>query len=76
MARAVWNGQVIAETGGGMLVETNVYFPPDAVRTEFLRPTDRSRICQWKGGMAPNFEVEVAGKVAQSFRGWPAPQRT
>lgn len=84
MARAVWNGQVIAETAGGILVETNVYFPPDAVRHAFLRPAEGSSICQWKGGAARYFDVAVAGKVApgaawtypevgeiaQSFRGW------
>ena len=84
MARAIWNGQVIAETAGGMLVETNVYFPPDAVRHAFLRPTEGSSICQWKGGAARYFDIEVAGSVApgaawtypevgeiaQSFRGW------
>ena len=84
MARAVWNGQVIAETAGGMLVETNVYFPPEAVRAEFLRPAEGGSICQWKGGTARYFDVAVAGKVApgaawtypevgeiaQSFRGW------
>lgn len=84
MARAVWNGQVIAETAGGMLVETNVYFPPDAVRHAFLRPADGSSLCQWKGGTARYFDVAVAdkvapgaawtypevGEIAQSFRGW------
>lgn len=84
MARAIWNGQVIAETSGGVMVETNVYFPPEAVRHGFLRPTDGSSICQWKGGTARYFDVVVAGKVApgaawtyaevgeiaRSFQGW------
>ncbi|HJT63181.1 MAG TPA: DUF427 domain-containing protein [Candidatus Limnocylindria bacterium] len=49
MARATWNGTVIAESEEFELVEGNVYFPPDSVRTEFLQPSDTHTVCWWKG---------------------------
>ena len=36
MARARWNGAVIAESDRFELVEGNVYFPPGTVRREHL----------------------------------------
>ena len=49
MARATWNGQVLAESDRYELVEGNVYFPPNAVRQEFLKPSDTHTVCWWKG---------------------------
>jgi uncharacterized protein (DUF427 family) len=49
MARATWNGQVLAESDRYELVEGNVYFPPDTVRAEFLKPSDTHTVCWWKG---------------------------
>jgi uncharacterized protein (DUF427 family) len=49
MARASWNGEVIAESDTYEVVEGNVYFPPEAVRTEFLRPSETHTVCWWKG---------------------------
>lgn len=49
MARASWNGAVIAESDDIEVVEGNVYFPPNAVRTEYLVPSDTHTVCWWKG---------------------------
>jgi uncharacterized protein (DUF427 family) len=49
MARATWNGQIVAESDRYELVEGNVYFPPDTVRAEFLKPSDTHTVCWWKG---------------------------
>jgi len=64
MARASWNGTVIAEVGDDAveIVEGNVYFPPDAVRTEFLRSSETHTICGWKG-TASYYDVVVDGTV-------------
>ena len=35
MARAVWNGTVLAESDQFELVEGNVYFPPSAIHSAF-----------------------------------------
>ncbi|WP_137181391.1 DUF427 domain-containing protein [Roseomonas sp. AR75] len=62
MARAVWNGQVIAESDRFELVEGNVYFPRAAVNAEYLRPSARSTVCPWKG-TASYHDVVVDGQV-------------
>lgn len=62
MARATWNGEVIAESDKFEIVEGNVYFPPDAVRSEFLRPSETHSVCSWKG-TASYYDLEVDGAV-------------
>ncbi len=49
MARATWNGAVIAESDHVETVEGNLYFPPDSVRKEYLRPSAMTSTCPWKG---------------------------
>ena len=61
MARATWNGAVIAESERFEVVEGNVYFPPDTVRTEYLRPSDTHTVCWWKG-TASYYTLVVDGK--------------
>ena len=39
MAKAVWNGIVIAESDTYETVEGNVYFPEAALKREFFRPS-------------------------------------
>jgi uncharacterized protein (DUF427 family) len=62
MPKAHWNGSVIAETDHFEEVEGNVYFPPQSVKREFLRPSQTHTICAWKG-TASYFDVVVDGKV-------------
>ncbi len=47
MARALWQGTVLAEAGADdvVAVEGNVYFPAGAVRREHLRPRDTHTGC-------------------------------
>jgi uncharacterized protein (DUF427 family) len=47
--RAVWNDQIIAESDDTIVVEGNHYFPPGSVREEFLRPSNTTSVCPWKG---------------------------
>ena len=37
MARATWNGTVIAESDKFEFLEGNVYFPPESVKIEYLK---------------------------------------
>ena len=60
MARAVWNGQVIAESDRTVMVEGNHYFPPDAVNREYVADSSESSVCPWKGG-ASYYDVVVGG---------------
>jgi uncharacterized protein (DUF427 family) len=61
MARAIWNGTVIAESDLFEIVEGNVYFPPDSVKSEYLRPSDTHSTCWWKGE-ASYHTLEVNGE--------------
>jgi len=74
MPKAVWNEKVVAESGETIVVEGNHYFPPDSVKSEFLKPSDTSSICPWKG-TASYYHVEVNGSV-NSDAAWyyPAPK--
>ena len=61
MARASWNGAVLAESDQTVVVEGNHYFPPGAVHSDFLRPSDTHTVCGWKG-TASYYDVEVNGQ--------------
>jgi uncharacterized protein (DUF427 family) len=49
MAKAIWQGRVIAESGDFEVVEGNVYFPVDSVKTEFFEQSEHHSVCPWKG---------------------------
>lgn len=58
--RAVWSGQVIAESDATIVVEGNHYFPPDAVDARYLEPSATHTMCGWKG-LASYHDVVVDG---------------
>ena len=49
MAKALWNGQVIAESNEYEIVEGNVYFPPHSIKAEFFESSTHHSVCPWKG---------------------------
>lgn len=49
MAKATWQGQVIAESDDFEVVEGNVYFPVSSIRAEFFEPSEHHSVCPWKG---------------------------
>ncbi|MEO8362115.1 MAG: DUF427 domain-containing protein [Vicinamibacteria bacterium] len=59
--KAVWNGDVIAETDDTVVVEGNHYFPVDSLRKEFFAPSDHKTTCHWKGE-ASYYDVNVKGQ--------------
>lgn len=61
MAKAMWKGQVIAESDRTETVEGNVYFPPDSLRKAYFRPSETHTVCGWKG-KASYYHVEVNGE--------------
>lgn len=61
MAKAIWNGTVIAESDKTVMVEGNHYFPPESVNTEFLQETSTHTTCPWKG-LASYYTVVVDGE--------------
>jgi uncharacterized protein (DUF427 family) len=62
MAKASWNGTVIAETDNGVIVEGNVYFPQESVNTAYLRESSTTTACPWKG-TAHYYSVVVDGET-------------
>ncbi len=62
MAKAMWNGEVIAESDKTILVEGNLYFPPESVKREYLQKSDAQYTCPWKG-QAGYYDIVVKGRV-------------
>ena len=62
MAKATWNGTIIAESDHVEVVEGNLYFPAASVRGEYLQPSDTHTTCSWKG-IASYHNVVVNGSV-------------
>eukprot|EP00243_Klebsormidium_subtile_P003795 TRINITY_DN17401_c0_g1_i1.p1 TRINITY_DN17401_c0_g1~~TRINITY_DN17401_c0_g1_i1.p1 ORF type:complete len:131 (-),score=27.66 TRINITY_DN17401_c0_g1_i1:390-782(-) len=61
MPKATWNGAVIAESDKFETVEGNVYFPMSSVKSEYLKKTDTTSVCPWKG-TASYYSLVVDGK--------------
>ena len=62
MAKALWNGTVIAESDTYELVEGNVYFPASSLKKEYFTSSNTQTKCPWKG-TASYFSLEVVGKT-------------
>ena len=75
MSKAIWKGTVIAESDACRTVEGNAYFPPEAVRMEFMRPSTHSTVCGWKG-VASYYDVSVGGEInANAAWYYPSPKQ-
>lgn len=74
MAKAIWNGKVIAESDKTETVENNLYFPPESVKTEFLEKSGETYKCSWKG-TADYYNVKVDGKDNEGAA-WSYPEPT
>lgn len=61
MARATWNGAVLAESDDIVEVEGNLYFPADALNRDLVEPSDHATVCGWKG-TASYYDLVVAGQ--------------
>lgn len=58
MAKAVWNGAVLAESDETVIVEGNHYFPAASVNDSYLQNSDAHTVCYWKG-VASYYDVVV-----------------
>lgn len=59
--KAIWNGQVLAESNETKIIEGNHYFPPESIKKEFFSNSETHTTCPWKG-MASYYTLEVDGK--------------
>ena len=62
MPRAIWNGAILAESSRTEVVEGNHYFPPDAIHSQYFRPSAKHTDCGWKG-QASYYDIEVNGEI-------------
>lgn len=60
MVKAVWNGEVIAESDATVELEGNHYFPRSSVNPEFLVESTTTSFCPWKG-KASYYSLSVKG---------------
>ena len=62
MPKAIWKGQVLAESNETEVVEGNHYFPPASLQREFFQTSDHTSFCGWKG-TASYYDVVVDGET-------------
>lgn len=60
--KAIWNGEVIAESDDTVVVEGNHYFPESSVKRDYLLPSNTKTMCSWKGE-ARYYNLFVDGDV-------------
>ncbi len=58
--KAIWNGEVIAESNDTVVVEGNHYFPHDTIKKEYYQSSSTQSNCPWKG-MASYYTITVNG---------------
>jgi uncharacterized protein (DUF427 family) len=62
--KAIWNGEVLAESDDTVVIEGNHYFPASTLKKEFIKETDTHTVCPWKG-TASYYSLSVNGKENQ-----------
>ena len=60
--KAIWNGQVLAESDQTIEIEGNQYFPPDSINKKYFKPSTHTSVCPWKG-LASYYSLEVDGST-------------
>ena len=61
MAKAIWNGVVLAESNKTEMVEGNHYFPLSTINREYFKESSQKSTCPWKG-VASYYTIEVNGQ--------------
>ena len=74
MARAIWNGTVLAESDETVVVEGNHYFPVESVRASLLEPSDKHTVCPWKGTASYHTVVVDGQRNADAAWYYPSPK--
>jgi hypothetical protein len=63
--KAIWKGATIAESNDTVVVEGNHYFPMSTVNMEYLKPSETTTVCPWKG-VASYYSINVDGELNMS----------
>lgn len=72
--KALWYFKVIAQSDNTIVVEGDHYFPPESVKKEYLRETDFTTSCLWKG-IASYYDI-VVGENTLKNGAWYYPKPT
>jgi uncharacterized protein (DUF427 family) len=72
MAKAIWEGTILAESPDTVEVEGNQYFPPASIRPEYFKRNQAHTTCPWKR-IASYYDIEVGGK-RNSSAAWYYPE--
>lgn len=59
--KAVWNGEILAESDETKVIEGNHYFPPESIDKTYFEKSDYTTNCPWKG-KASYYSISVNGK--------------
>jgi uncharacterized protein (DUF427 family) len=59
--KAIWKGQVLAESEETVVVEANHYFPASSINKEYFKQSDTKSHCPWKGE-ASYYSIVVGGE--------------
>jgi uncharacterized protein (DUF427 family) len=70
--KAIWNGQVLAESNDTIIIENNHYFPADSINKAFFSDSSTHTVCPWKG-TASYYSLNVDGKT-NADAAWYYPQ--
>jgi uncharacterized protein (DUF427 family) len=62
MAKASWNGAVLAQSDTFEVVEGNIYFPIDTLNMDYFQQSTRTSLCPWKG-TANYYDIVVNGQT-------------
>jgi uncharacterized protein (DUF427 family) len=74
MYRAIWKGEILAESDRTIVVEGNHYFPPDSIDWKHFQTSDTHSTCPWKG-LASYYDIQVNGAVNKDAAWYyPAPK--
>ena len=75
MVKAIWNGEVLAESNNTVIVDRKHYFPIEDVKREFLESSQTHTVCSWKGE-ASYYTLNVNGrKNADAAWYYPNPEK-
>ncbi len=70
--KAIWNGQVLAESDDTVVIEGNHYFPSESINKQYFQESDTNTICPWKG-TASYLDVNIDGNI-NNDAAWYYPQ--
>ncbi len=70
--KAIWNGQIIAESSDTVVVEGNHYFPADSIKKKYFKESSSHSVCHWKG-KASYYHLDVGGD-SNSDAAWYYPE--